>query len=319
VQHELVSRVSVNAAWFRRDFRNLVARTNLEQSFSDYTPVNVVSPLDGSIVRMYNISQAAFTRIRNVASTDPDRKMWYNGYELSFNARLPRGVTVFGGTTTERMLWDVCSEKSNPNNLLYCDARQSGIPWRTQLKLAASYPLPWGILVSGALQSLPGYILGTTIPGNAGALTSQHPAGPGHWDYDAGDLVIWVPATNVGPTFRSGAARIKGVRHRKRGRTPFSSSPLLPECVSKITVRRLHTAVICQRVAGDGGLAVRQSPLEAHRTDGVTDRSVRSGRLHNAAAPCADDRDGLSFHGFPAAGSRWQATYHGTNTKSRIC
>jgi hypothetical protein len=160
VQHELVAGVQLNAGWFHRTFHNLPRQTNTLQSFSDYTLVNVVSPLDGSIIPMYNASPAAFTRVNNVVSTDDSQKEWYNGYEVSFNARLPHGATLFGGTTSERMLWTLCNEESNPNNLLYCDARNSNIPFRTQFKLSGSYPLPYGIQVSGSFQSIPGYQLG---------------------------------------------------------------------------------------------------------------------------------------------------------------
>jgi hypothetical protein len=179
VQHELLPGVSVNAGWYRRDFHNLHARTNTLQSFSDYTRVNVVSPLDGSVIPMYNVSPTAFTRINNVDNNDPERKMWYNGYEAAFNARLPRGALLFGGMTVERMLWNVCNEQSNPNNLLYCDATGSGIPFRTQFKLSGTYPLPWGIQVSGSLQSLPGYSLGTGIPASTALPSLVTPAGLG--------------------------------------------------------------------------------------------------------------------------------------------
>jgi hypothetical protein len=76
---------------------------------------------------------------------------------------MPHGATLFGGTTSERMLWTLCNEQSNPNNLLYCDARNGHIPFRTQLKLSGSYPLPYGIQVSASFQSIPGYQLGCTI------------------------------------------------------------------------------------------------------------------------------------------------------------
>ena len=160
VQHELVQGVQVNAGWFHRTFHNLPRQTNTLQTFSDYTLVNVASPLDGSVIPIYNVSPAALTRVNNVVSTDNDQKEWYNGYEVSFNARLPRGAALFGGTTSERMLWTLCNEQSNPNNLLYCDARNSNIPFRNQLKLSGSIPLAYGIQVSGSFQSLPGYQLG---------------------------------------------------------------------------------------------------------------------------------------------------------------
>jgi hypothetical protein len=68
---------------------------------------------------------------------------------------------------------NVCAAATtNPNILNYCDQKQSGIPWRTQFKFAGTYPLPWwGLQVSGSLQALPGYLLGTQAltQGGAGA------------------------------------------------------------------------------------------------------------------------------------------------------
>jgi carboxypeptidase family protein len=179
VQHELLPGVQLNAAWFHRTFRNLPRQTNTLQSFSDYSLVNVANPVDGSIIPMYNVSAAAISRVNNVVATDDSQKEWYDGYEVSFNARLPHGATLFGGTTSERMLWTLCNEQSNPNNLLYCDARNSNIPFRTQLKLAGSYPLPYGVLISASLQSLPGYLLGTNIPSPTALPNVTTPAGLG--------------------------------------------------------------------------------------------------------------------------------------------
>jgi hypothetical protein len=179
VQHELVPGVQLNAGWFHRTFHNLPLQTNRLQSFSDYTLVNVVSPLDGSVIPMYNVSRAALTRIDNVVTTDDSQREWYNGYEISFSARLAHGATLFGGTTSERMLWTLCNEQANPNNLLYCDARNSNIPFRTQLKLSGSYPLPYGLTMSGSFQSIPGYLLGTNIPSPTALPSVTTPAGVG--------------------------------------------------------------------------------------------------------------------------------------------
>ena len=49
----------------------------------------------------------------------------YNGFDITFNARLPRGGTLFGGFTTERTPRVVCGEPDDPNLLRFCDdARQ---------------------------------------------------------------------------------------------------------------------------------------------------------------------------------------------------
>src|SRR5262249_55485900 len=163
VQRELFPGVQLNAGWFHRSFHNLPRQTNTLQSFSDYTLVNVVSPLDGSVIPMYNVSRAAISRVNNVVSTDDSQREWYNGFEGSFNARLPHGATLFGGLTSERMMWTLCNEQSNPNSLLYCDSRNSGIPFVTQFKLSGNYPLPYGVMISASFQSLPGYLLGCNI------------------------------------------------------------------------------------------------------------------------------------------------------------
>jgi hypothetical protein len=161
VQHELMQRVSVTAGWFHRDFKNLRRRDNDLQTFADYTPFTLYNPIDGSPITYYNVSTAARSRVLTIDRTaGSDRKMSYNGFEYSFNARLPRGMTLFGGGTSERTIAQLCDEKWNPNLLLYCDQRDSGIPFRTQFKIAGNVPLAYGIQTGFSFQSLPGYRFG---------------------------------------------------------------------------------------------------------------------------------------------------------------
>ena len=110
--------------------------------------------------------------------------MEYNGFEYNFNARLPRGITIFGGGMSERMLANVCDEISDPTRLLYCDQSESDIPFRTQFKIAGSLPLAYGINVGLSFQSLPGYVFGTTaqyaltgVSGPSGITTNNPPNG----------------------------------------------------------------------------------------------------------------------------------------------
>ena len=141
VQHELLPRVSISGGWFHRDYKNLRRRDNVLQSFADYTPFTVFSPIDGTPITYYNVSAAALPRVSTVDLTaGSDRTLAYNGVEYSFNVRLPRGLTMFGGGMSERTIARLCDEKWNPNLLLYCDQTQSGIPFRTQFKIAGSVP-----------------------------------------------------------------------------------------------------------------------------------------------------------------------------------
>ena len=186
IQHELFPRVSVSAGWYRRDYKNLRRRTNKLQTFNDYTPFTMWSPIDGSPITYYNVSAAKVASVSTVDENATDRSMIYNGYEYNFNARLGHGISLFGGGMVERMLANTCDEQSNPNLLLYCDQSKSGLPFRTQFKLAASVPLKYGVTVSMAFQSLPGYLFGTSaqyaltgVSGPSGITTNNPPNGAG--------------------------------------------------------------------------------------------------------------------------------------------
>jgi hypothetical protein len=142
------------------------------------------SPIDGSEITYYNVSAAKVSAVSTVDENASDRHMTYNGYEYNLNARLGHGITLFGGGMVERMITKTCDEKANPNLLLYCDQSKSGLPFRTQFKLAASVPLHYGITVSTAFQSLPGYLFGTSaqyaltgVSGPSGITTAAAPNG----------------------------------------------------------------------------------------------------------------------------------------------
>jgi hypothetical protein len=181
VQHELLPRLSVSANWFHVEYYNLRVRQNILQTFADYTPQDVVSPLDGNVITIYNVSSAKRQQVQYLDTNAPNRKQWYNGFEFTFSARLPRGGTLFGGTTTERTLAVMCDEPWNPNNLLYCDQRNSGIQLRTSFKLAGTYSLPWGLQFSGSFQAVAGLPEGTAaLTGTTeNSATSTTPSGIG--------------------------------------------------------------------------------------------------------------------------------------------
>jgi hypothetical protein len=182
--HEILKGVAVSGEWFHNEGRNIVVRNNILRpgtftapdtvTNSNYRAVTVFSPIDGKAITMYDpVSAAVQQAVANVDTNEPRLRQKYNSYEFNLNARFRNGVNLFGGSATERTVANVCAAAlTNPNILNYCDQSKSGIPWRTQFKLAGTYPLPWwGFQLSGALQALPGYILGTQAltQGGAGA------------------------------------------------------------------------------------------------------------------------------------------------------
>src|SRR5438552_14034423 len=174
LQQELRPGVSVQGGWYHRDFHNLRRRDNTLQTFADYTPFTMYSPIDGTPITYYNVSAAARSQVHYVDTTAGDaRKMWFNGFEYNFSARM-RYLTLFGGGMSEKVIAQVCDERSNPNLLLYCDQTKSSIPFRTQFKIAGNVPIKYGIQIGFSFQSLPGYGFGT------GALSGREggPTGP---------------------------------------------------------------------------------------------------------------------------------------------
>src|ERR1041385_2184113 len=178
ISHELFRGVAVTAEWFHGEARNILERNNvLRPGISTgpssvdnpyYRAIKVFSPIDGTAVTVYDpMSSTIQQAVANVDTNDPRLKQRYNGFDFNLNARLPHGVTLFGGSSTDRSISNSCSAAtSNPNILLFCDGAKNRIPWRTQFKLAGAYPLPWwGLEASGALQALPGFILTQTAPG----------------------------------------------------------------------------------------------------------------------------------------------------------
>ena len=176
VQHQLRPGLSVTGGYYRRGTYNQRRTQNNGWKPSDYTIVNVVSPLDGAILPVYNLNPALRANLdrTDFNSTDSDlRRRTYNGVQLGFNARL-KGAQFFGGWTVDRVI-DVRCDAIESNQGRYagtaaisgnnapqpdfqwCDQGQLDMPYLHEVKLAGSYTLPWyGIQANLAFQSYSG-------------------------------------------------------------------------------------------------------------------------------------------------------------------
>jgi carboxypeptidase family protein len=163
IQHQLVPGLAVNGTWYHRGLHNLERQDNVLVGLNDYTPVNIVSPLDGEVITVYNLVAAKrdLVDLVDTNSDNPDlRRNSYNGFELGGSGRLPRGGTLFGGWTFERTIDVNCDSTSNPNTFRFCDQSKLDIPFTHELKFAGTYPLPLDLQVSAALVSWAGSPLG---------------------------------------------------------------------------------------------------------------------------------------------------------------
>jgi hypothetical protein len=181
IQHELLRGVSVTAAWYHRDSYNMTKSVNGPFTMADYTVVNVVSPLDGSIIPAYNLNPTKQGQVDRVDVNSTDRNLRgfsYSGLELGAAARIGR-ATMFGGWTIDRTTLNHCDELENWGNLSaviydasglnsqqpksdYHFCKQSGLlPLLHEFKLSGSYQLPWDFQINAALQSYSGPMLPT--------------------------------------------------------------------------------------------------------------------------------------------------------------
>jgi hypothetical protein len=163
VQHQLFPGFALNGNYYYNRFYNLRQTNNLLQTPADYTPVQIASPLDGSVITVYNVSPAKQSAVRNLLTSSDTAKMWNHSFEVGFNARLPRGASLFGGLSSDRTLVVQCDITDNPNRLNYCDQTKSGIPFNTQFKIAGSVPLPWDLQGGASFQTYR-YLYGIGAP-----------------------------------------------------------------------------------------------------------------------------------------------------------
>jgi hypothetical protein len=163
VTRQVVRGVSVTAAWYRRDTYNLEQQLNTLVSITDYTSFQVANPVNPSeLVTIYNLNKAKQGLVDLLDTTATDRskaRVNYNGLELSFTARLPKGANMFGGWSADRLVAVACAS-FDPNTFRYCDQSQYATPFRHDFKFAGSYPLPLDTQISAAFASYAGNMLG---------------------------------------------------------------------------------------------------------------------------------------------------------------
>ena len=158
VQHQVMPRVAVTAAWYRRGTYNTRRTDNLLVGLNDYTAVPAVNPLTGETYELYNLNVAKRGQVDNVDvnSTDPDlRNRTYQGFEFGGTARIGRG-NFFGGWTLDRITNVTCDSRTDPNTFRHCDQAALGMPFRHEFKLAGSYTVRYGVQVNLAFQSYAG-------------------------------------------------------------------------------------------------------------------------------------------------------------------
>jgi hypothetical protein len=180
--------VSLSVSYFRRVYGNFQITDNEalgdpSAGSTDFTQYSVTAPstpgngftlptAGQSITGLYD--QNAIVVNRNVvkdASTYGAQLSHWNGVDVSVDARLRNGLYLQGGVSTGQTMTDNCAIASHAPEVMtaagvttptaFCHQET---PFQPLYKALASYTLPYGVRVSGTLQSLPGpNVLGTSI------------------------------------------------------------------------------------------------------------------------------------------------------------
>ena len=171
VTRQMMRGVSLTGAWYRRETYNLEQQINTLVTVNDFASFTTASPLgNGEVVTIYNLNRSKQGQVDLLDTTAADRskaRVSYNGLELSFAARLPRGANLFGGWSADRLITVSCAG-FDPNTFRFCDQSQYGIPFRSDFKLTGSVPIVRGVQVGLALQSYAGQPLAVNwaVPAN---------------------------------------------------------------------------------------------------------------------------------------------------------
>jgi hypothetical protein len=167
VQQELFPRVSLDVNYNRRWFGNFTVQDNLAVAPSDYQKWTIVTPVDprlpgggGYPINLYTLSAAAAARpANNYVTFETDygkaRTNYWQGVDLTINARTRQGLNLQGGTSTGRSITDTCATVVNIDSPDPRGCRNQE-PFQTTLRGLASYTLPKvGVLVSATVRSQP--------------------------------------------------------------------------------------------------------------------------------------------------------------------
>ncbi|MGE3511613.1 MAG: carboxypeptidase regulatory-like domain-containing protein [Vicinamibacterales bacterium] len=168
LQHEVLSGVAVNLAYYHTTWKNFRATDNLALAPDDFSPFSIVAPIDArlpggggyAIPGLYNINPNRFGATDNLvtnASTFGEQTEIFDGVDLTVSGRFPRGTFVGGGLSTGRTRTSECFVIDSPEALRFCDVRP---PFQPQIKLNGSVNLPWAVRASAVFQSLPGIPIG---------------------------------------------------------------------------------------------------------------------------------------------------------------
>jgi hypothetical protein len=186
VQQEVLPGFAVTVSYNQRSFHQLSWTNNLAIDASDYQLLGIADPRDPSqTLPIYSVIASKFGQVNELDTNSDQNTRVFRGVDATFSMRIPGGGALTGGTSTGRTVFRTC-QVEDLNALRFCDQNQFDIPMLTQFKLSGTYPVIYGLRVSGSFQSTPGsersityQVLKAQVPGMTQASQSIRLNEPG--------------------------------------------------------------------------------------------------------------------------------------------
>jgi hypothetical protein len=167
VQQQLLPSLSMTVGYYRRWFGNITWTDNLALQPSDFTPFNIVSPINGQPVTLYNLTPDKRGLSNNLLTVAPNDSNVFNGVDVLVNGHFGHGGVVGGGISTGRSVTSFCTVATvDPNTQRFCNVTPPYMA-ANQYKVLASYGLPYGVQASGTFVSVPGPLISANYTVNS--------------------------------------------------------------------------------------------------------------------------------------------------------
>jgi len=208
VQQEVLPRVSVDVSWNRREWGNFFVTDNMAVLPSDYTQVTLTAPqsakLPGGggypvVFNVRNTNRVGIGVLDNYYTGADDYGDWtayWQGIDLSVNARLRAGLVLQGGFSTGAGHRDNCEVTAKVPEMLAIN-----FPFATQPINSCKYDEPWLTTYRG--------LATYTIP-KVDVLISATGRSTPNVQPDAGGTLVGTNGASLGANFNATSALLSG-------------------------------------------------------------------------------------------------------------
>jgi hypothetical protein len=160
LEHQLQRSLAVAISYYHRKFPMGYASMNVAVGPSDYVPVTIANPFDGTPFIVYNQTAASASRVSNVVTNSTELNSWYNAVQIAFDKRMSSRFQLNGGVTVGADR--TCSGASTNPNSQVNNCGYASADSRFMGNLNVIYRLPAGVNFASHIQQMSGQPLATS-------------------------------------------------------------------------------------------------------------------------------------------------------------